>query len=63
VAVLQRGVGVFVSWCLRVGSAHGLCDCIDQPLPGNPGVKDGTSARSIPVMLSSRFSFAEAALT
>jgi hypothetical protein len=32
-----------------------------QPLPVNPGVKDGTSARSIPVTLSGCFSITETA--
>ena len=57
-AVLRGARGVFVSFGLCVELTQGS-DCIDQPLPVNPGVKDGTSARSIPVAISGRFGFNE----
>ncbi len=47
-AVLRGAGRVFMLFWPGVESTQGS-DCIDQLLPGNPGAKGGTSARSIPV--------------
>ena len=48
-AVLRRAGCACVRARFGVESTQGS-DCIDQPLPGGIRVKDGTSARSIPVI-------------